>query len=84
MPKPRVADQLKEMGCEASVEEFRRVLVDAKNELFPQFSIDELCYTRDEAAEFCAAVRKKLSSPRLTRVFLLRALTGTRKNKPKA
>lgn len=83
MPKPRHADLLKEMGCEADLETFRCVLIETKTELFPDMSIEELCFTRDEAAEFCQAVRKKLSSPKLTRVFLLRALTGIRKNRPK-
>lgn len=81
--KPRVADTLKSFGCEASVEEFRRVLAEVKAEHFADWSIDELCYTRDEAAEYCQLVKKRLSTPRLTRPFILRSLVGLRKNKPK-
>lgn len=81
--KPRVADTLKQFGCEASVEEFRRVLAEVKAKHFADWSIDELGFTRDEAAEFCQLVKKRLSAPRLTRPFILRSLVGLRKNKPR-
>ena len=38
--KRRVADQLKQMGCEASVEEFRTALSEIKAEHFADWSID--------------------------------------------
>jgi hypothetical protein len=81
--KKRVAETLKEMGCAADVETFRRTLAEVKAEKFAEWSIDELCFTRDEAADFCQLVRKRLGSPKLTRVFILRSLVGLRKNKPK-
>lgn len=77
--KPRVADTLKSFGCEASVDEFRTALVEVKADLFPDWSGEALIVTRDEAAEFCQAVKKKLGAPRLTRPFILTALIGVRK-----
>src|SRR4051794_5547231 len=77
--KPRVANTLKEFGCEASVEEFRETLAAVKAELFPDWSDEALIVTRDEAAAFCQAVKKKLGAPRLTRPFILTALIGVRK-----
>ena len=82
--KKRVADSLKELGFTGSVEEFRAALVAVKAEHFANWSIDELIYTRDEVAEYCQLVKKRLKAPRLTRPFILRALVGTRKNPPKA
>jgi hypothetical protein len=82
--KKRVADSLKEFGFTGTVAEFRAALVAVKAERFPDWSIDELTYTRDEAAEYCQLVKKRLNAPRLTRPFILRALVGTRKNPPKA
>src|SRR4051812_41227977 len=82
--RPRIADTLREMGYTGDVDEFRRALAEVKAEAYPQFSIDELCFTRDEAADFCQQVRKRLAAPRLTRVLILRSLTGLRKNPPKA
>ncbi len=82
--KPRVSDQLKAQGCTADVADFRATLAAIKAELFPDISTEELTFTRDEAGEFCQAVRKRLGAPRLSRVFLLRALTGIRKNGKKA
>ena len=81
--KPRVADQLRQFGCQSDVEDFRRTLVEVKEVHFAEWSIDELCFTRDEAAEFCQLVKKRLSAPKLPRPFILRALVGIRKNKPK-
>lgn len=78
-----VADTLKGRGFSASVEECCSALVGLKAEQFPAWSIDELCFTRDEAADFCKLVRERLATPKLTRVFILRALVGTRKNEPK-
>jgi hypothetical protein len=81
--KPRVAETLKGFGCEASVEEFRQTLTDVKAEHFPQFTDEELTYARDEAGTYCSLVRKRLNAPRLIRPFILRALVGLKKNKPK-
>lgn len=78
--KKRVAESLKEMGCAASVEQFRRELAEVKAERFAEWSVDELCFTRDEAADFCKLVRERVRAPRLTRVFILRSLVGLRKN----
>lgn len=79
--KKRVADSLRELGCGASVEDFRRVLAEVKAESFPDWSIDELCFTRDEAADYCRLVRRRLGAAKLTRVFILRALVGLRKHR---
>jgi hypothetical protein len=81
--KKRIADTLKEFGYTGTVEDFRTALADIKAEHFPGWSIDELTYTRDEAAEFCQLVKKRLGAPRLTRPFILRSLVGIRKQKRK-
>jgi hypothetical protein len=78
--RPRIADTLKSYGYEGSVEEFRTALAEVKAKHFAEWSMDELCFTRDEAAEFCQLVKKRLGAPRLTRPFILRALVGLRKN----
>lgn len=79
--KPRVSDTLKRMGCSVGVEDLRAALKAVKDEHFAGWSVDELCFTRDEAAKFCRLVKQRLGAPRLTRPFLLRALVGLRKNK---
>lgn len=79
--KPRHADILKDMGCTASVEEFRCVLAEVKAEAYPDMTDEELIYTRDEAGTYCQLVRKRLAAPRLTRPFILRSLVGLRKQK---
>lgn len=79
--KPRVADTLKGFGCEASVEDFRTALAEVKAEMFPGWSDEALIVTRDEAANYCQAVKKRLNAPRLTRPFILTALIGVRKAK---
>jgi hypothetical protein len=81
--RPRIADTLKEFGYTGTVENFRTALIEIKAEHFADWSIDELTYTRDEAAEFCQLIKKRLGSPRLTRPFILRSLVGIRKNKAK-
>jgi hypothetical protein len=50
--RPRHADILKDLDCEASVEEFRRTLAEIKAEHFPQFTDEELTFTRDEAGTY--------------------------------
>jgi hypothetical protein len=82
--KKRIADSLKEFGFAGTVEEFRAALIEIKAEHFAGWSIDELTYTRDEAAEYCQLVKKRLGASRLTRPFILRALVGIRKQKRKA
>src|SRR3954469_138940 len=64
--RPRIADTLKEMGYSGDVTEFRRALAEVKAESYPEFTDEELIYTRDEAGTFCAQVRKRLGAPRLT------------------
>jgi hypothetical protein len=79
--KPRVANTLKEFGCEASVEEFRTALAEVKAEHYPDMTDEELIFTRDEAGTYCSLVRKRLSAPRLTRPFILRNLIAIRKHR---
>jgi hypothetical protein len=82
--KARVADTLKNFGYSGPVEEFRAALTAIKADHFAGWSIDELCFTRDEAAEFCQLVKKRLGTPRLTRPFILRSLVGIRKHKQRS
>jgi len=78
--RPRFGDMLKEFGFSGTVGEFRTALTEIKAGHFANRSIDELTYTRDEAAEYCQLVQKRLAAPRLTRPFILRSLVGLRKN----
>ena len=78
--KPRVAAQLAEFGCSATVEQFRTALIEAKNEAFPEWGIEDLTYTKNQAADYCALVREKLNAPKLPRVFILKNLVSCRKN----
>jgi len=79
----RHADMLKDMGYEGTVEEFRAALTKIKAEHFVDFTDEELIFTRDEAGTYCSLVRKRLSAPRLTCPFILKALIGLRKSKPR-
>lgn len=81
MRRPRIADTLKEMGCTATVEEFRQAVAEIKAADYADYTDEGLIVTRDEAGEFCAKVRKRLGAPRLTRPFILTALLGLRKNR---
>lgn len=51
---------------------------------FAEWSIDEMCFSRDQAADFCKLVRERVGVARLTRVFILRSLVGLKKNPVKA
>lgn len=82
--KPRHANVLKDMGCTVELEAFRRVLAEVKAELFPDMTDEELCYTRDQASDYCAEVKKRVGAPKLTRVFILRSLVGLRKQRKRA
>ncbi len=61
--RPRHADtlKLKEMGFTGAGEDFRIALTEIEAESFPQFTIDESTFTRDEAGTYCAPVRKRLN-----------------------
>jgi len=82
--RPRIADTLKTMDYAGTVEEFGTALAEVKAEKFAAWSLDNLCYARDEAAEFCQRVRKRRGATRFTRVFILNAPVGPRKNPAKA
>ena len=56
-------------------------MIELKAEQFAKWPIDELTYTRDEAAEFCQLVKKRLAAPRLTLPFTLRSLVGDGRTK---
>lgn len=77
--RPRHAETLKAMGYDGDVDDFRRTLAAVKADLYPEMTDEMLCFTRDEAAEYCSEVRKRLKAPRLTRVFLLKGLVSLRK-----
>ncbi|OJW21136.1 MAG: hypothetical protein BGO49_24285 [Planctomycetales bacterium 71-10] len=79
--KPRHADLLRDMGCTADLETFRRTLAEVKGELFPDLTDENLAFSRDQAGDYCSEVKKRLAAPKLTRVFILKALVGLRKNR---
>ncbi len=81
--RPRIAETLKEFGYTGTVEDFRQAIADIKAADYSDFTDEGLIVTRDEAGEFYAKVRKRLGAPRLTRPFILTALIGIRKNKPR-
>jgi hypothetical protein len=78
--RPKHSEVLRQMGFSGMLDEFRAALAEVKAGAFASWSIDELTFTRDEAAEFCRLVKDRLGAPRLTRVYILRALVGLRKN----
>jgi hypothetical protein len=47
---------------------------------YPEFSDDELSYTRDEAEAYCDLVRARTDVETLPRTFILRSLIGVRKH----
>lgn len=59
-------------------------LAEVKAYKFAEWSIDEMCFSRDQAADFCKLVRERVGVARLTRVFILRSLVGLKKNPVKA
>lgn len=67
-------------GVHRRLDEFRRVLADVKAELYPDVTDETLTYTRDEAGAYCAELRKRLNAPRLSRVFILKALISLRRH----
>lgn len=78
--KVRHADTLKVLGYEGELDDFRRTLAAVKAELFPELTDELLCFTRDEASAYCAEVKRRLGAPKLTRVFILKALVSLRKH----
>lgn len=81
--RPRVADQLKEQGYTGEVAEFRRVLAEVKREKYPDWTDENLAFTRHQADDYCSEVRKRLHAPKLARAFILKGLVSLRKNKPR-
>jgi hypothetical protein len=79
--RPRHTDVLKRLGCTIKLETFRRTLAEVKAKMFPEMTDEELCYTRDQASDFCAEVKNRVTAPKLTRVFILRSLVGLRKHR---
>jgi hypothetical protein len=59
--QPKHAEVLKGVGFSGSLDEFRAALVTVKGEAFGSCSIDELIFTRDEAAEFCGLGKQLVS-----------------------
>jgi hypothetical protein len=59
-------------------------VADVKAEKFAEWSIAELCFTRDEAADYRQFVWKRLGSPKLTRVFIMKELVVLRRCRGKA
>jgi hypothetical protein len=78
--KVKNADVLRSMGYAGEVNEFRRTLAAVKAEMFPDLTDESLCFTRDEASAYCAEVKRRLGAPKLTRVFILKALVSLRKH----
>lgn len=82
--RPRVADQLAEMGHAGPVDEFRRVLAEVKREKYAEWTDENLAFTRHQADDYCSEARKRLAAPKLSRVVILKGLVGLRKNKARA
>jgi hypothetical protein len=59
-------------GFGVEFEEFRRVLAEAKAELYPHMTDEELTFARDKAGAYCVEVRRRPGDPSLTRPFILR------------
>jgi hypothetical protein len=71
-------------GCDLTPNEFRELLADLKDAMFPAYTDEDLGYTRDEADGYCQAVRARAHCQNLPRVSILRSLDGIRKHEIKA
>ena len=78
--KERLADALKALGYNDSVITFRNTLIEVKRALFAEYTDEDLAFSRHQAEEYCAEVRKRLDCKKLPRVFILRQLINCRKN----
>ncbi len=78
--KPRVAASLKDFGYTGTPAAFRAALIAVRAEHYGGWDIEELTYTKNQAADYCALVRERISCPKLPRVFIVRNLVNCRKN----
>lgn len=75
----RLSTQLRYFGSDLSAADFRDILIDAKEDLFPSWTDEDLSYTRDEADQYCDLVRRRTGTP-FPRQFILRQLNNVRKH----
>lgn len=78
--RPRHAKVLKGLGFDGQLETFRETLAAVKAESFPGITDEDLIIGKESSATYCTQVRKRLSTPRLTRAIILKGLIGLRKN----
>lgn len=78
--KPRIKDRLEDFGYAGTAADFRAALIAVKAEHYGAWDIEELTHTKNQAADCCALVRKRLDCPKLPHVFILRNLVNCRKN----
>ena len=80
----RLKTRLCQYGCSLSPSEFRELVGDLKDVMFPDFTDEHLSFTRDEADQYCEAVRNRAGCKALPRVFILHCLANIRKHDIKA
>lgn len=57
--KSRLAEELKEFGCDSDAETFRSAIVDEMFRRYGCWNVDELLCNPKEAMEFCSSIRKR-------------------------
>ena len=75
----RLSSELKNAGYEGTADEFRDLLVEAKFNLYPSWTDEEMIYHHPEAQAYCNYVRAKAKIDRLEDPFIFRTLVNTRK-----
>ena len=56
----RLVTQLRGYGCELAPQEFKEVLTEIKQELFPGMTEERLACTDDESITYCDEVNKRV------------------------
>lgn len=73
-------DILKEYMKDLDIEDFRNLVIETHQQLFPAWTDEELLFHPDEAKQLCVAIRQKLLAKKIPDHFILRVLVNARKN----
>lgn len=77
----KLETELEECGCEIDPTQFRELLEERKDLMFPTWTIDDLVCNPDEAKNFCNAIRSEVGGPNLTDYLILRTLMNIRRSR---
>ena len=74
----RLITQLQNYGCELAPEQFKQVLTETKNDLYPNLTEERLACADEESISFCTAVCKRIGVT-LPRPFIRLQLLNSHK-----